>query len=105
MATIMPPGMLFRGGAEPRGRTRHFIEYGVLEAVIGLPAGLLPQAPASRRYILVIERGGGSRATREQCAVHQRRPGVPRGQEPELPAPRRHRQDRARLSQPAGRSA
>jgi type I restriction enzyme M protein len=39
MATIMPHGVLFRGGAEEEAR-QHFIERGWLEAVIGLPAGL-----------------------------------------------------------------
>ncbi|MCZ7647440.1 MAG: type I restriction-modification system subunit M [Planctomycetota bacterium] len=39
MATIMPHGVLFRGGDEKDAR-KHFIERGWLEAVIGLPAGL-----------------------------------------------------------------
>jgi type I restriction enzyme M protein len=39
MATVMPHGVLFRGGEEKEAR-RHFIEHGWLEAVIGLPAGL-----------------------------------------------------------------
>jgi type I restriction enzyme M protein len=39
MATIMPHGVLFRGGAEQEAR-KHFIERGWLEAIIGLPAGL-----------------------------------------------------------------
>ncbi|MDB6170828.1 MAG: methylase [Chthoniobacteraceae bacterium] len=39
MATIMPHGVLFRGGEEKEAR-RHFISHGWLEAVIGLPAGL-----------------------------------------------------------------
>jgi len=39
MATIMPHGVLFRGGEEKAAR-KHFIEHGWLEAVIGLPAGL-----------------------------------------------------------------
>ncbi len=39
MATIMPHGVLFRGGEEREAR-RHFIERGYLDAVIGLPAGL-----------------------------------------------------------------
>jgi type I restriction enzyme M protein len=39
MATIMPHGVLFRGGEEKVAR-KHFIEHGWLEAVIGLPAGL-----------------------------------------------------------------
>ncbi len=39
MATIMPHGVLFRGGEEKEAR-RHFIEKGWLETIIGLPAGL-----------------------------------------------------------------
>ncbi len=39
MATIMPHGILFRGGEEREAR-KHFLERGWLEAVIGLPAGL-----------------------------------------------------------------
>ena len=39
VATIMPHGVLFRGGEEKEAR-RHFIGHGWLEAVIGLPAGL-----------------------------------------------------------------
>jgi type I restriction enzyme M protein len=39
MATIMPHGVLFRGGEEKEAR-RLFIQRGWLEAIIGLPAGL-----------------------------------------------------------------
>lgn len=39
MATVMPHGVLFRGGEEREAR-KHFIERGWLEAIIGLPAGL-----------------------------------------------------------------
>lgn len=39
MATIMPHGVLFRGGDE-RDARKHFIDHGWLEAIIGLPAGL-----------------------------------------------------------------
>ena len=39
MATVMPHGVLFRGGEEREAR-RHFINKGWLEAIIGLPAGL-----------------------------------------------------------------
>jgi type I restriction enzyme M protein len=39
MATVMPHGVLFRGGEEREAR-RYFLEHGWLEAVIGLPAGL-----------------------------------------------------------------
>jgi type I restriction enzyme M protein len=39
MATVMPHGVLFRGGEEKEAR-KHFIGRGWLDAVIGLPAGL-----------------------------------------------------------------
>lgn len=39
MATVMPHGVLFRGGEEREAR-KHFMKQGWLEAVIGLPAGL-----------------------------------------------------------------
>jgi len=39
LATVMPHGVLFRGGEEREAR-KHFIERGWLEAIIGLPAGL-----------------------------------------------------------------
>jgi len=39
MATIMPHGVLFRGGDESDAR-KHFIDRGWLDAIIGLPAGL-----------------------------------------------------------------
>ena len=39
LATVMPHGVLFRGGEEREAR-KHFIERGYLEAVIGLPGNL-----------------------------------------------------------------
>lgn len=39
MAVVMPHGVLFRSGEE-RSCRRHFIQGGILEAVIGLPQGL-----------------------------------------------------------------
>ena len=39
LATIMPHGVLFRGGEEHEAR-KYFIEQGYLEAVIGLPSNL-----------------------------------------------------------------
>lgn len=66
MATIMPHGVLFRGGEEREAR-KSFIERGVLEAVIGLPANLFygtgipacilvmnKQGAAQRRHVLFI---------------------------------------------------
>jgi type I restriction enzyme M protein len=58
MATVMPHGVLFRGGEEKEAR-RHFIQKGWLEAVIGLPAGLFygTGIPAS---VLVFDKAGAS---------------------------------------------
>jgi type I restriction enzyme M protein len=39
LATVMPHGVLFRGGEEREAR-QHFIEKGYLEAIIGLPSNL-----------------------------------------------------------------
>ena len=39
MATIMPNGVLFRGGEEKEAR-KYFLKQGWLDAIIGLPAGL-----------------------------------------------------------------
>jgi type I restriction enzyme M protein len=39
LATVMPHGVLFRGGEE-RAARKHFIEQGYLEAIIGLPSNL-----------------------------------------------------------------
>lgn len=39
LASVMPHGVLFRGGEEREAR-KHFIEHGLLEAIIGLPSNL-----------------------------------------------------------------
>jgi type I restriction enzyme M protein len=39
LATVMPHGVLFRGGEE-RAARKHFIDQGYLEAIIGLPSNL-----------------------------------------------------------------
>ncbi len=66
MATVMPHGVLFRGGEEREAR-QHFIERGWLEAIIGLPAGLFygtgipacvlvmnKQGAQDRRHVVLI---------------------------------------------------
>jgi type I restriction enzyme M protein len=61
LATVMPHGVLFRGGEEREAR-KHFIDQGYLEAVIGLPGNLFYGAgiPAC---ILVLNKAGA--ATRD----------------------------------------
>jgi type I restriction enzyme M protein len=63
LATVMPHGVLFRGGEEREVR-RHFIERRVLEAVIGLPANLF-YGTGIPACILVLNKAGA--ATREHA--------------------------------------
>lgn len=56
LATIMPHGVLFRGGAEREAR-KHFIEKGYLEAVIGLPSNLF-YGTGIPACILVMNKAG-----------------------------------------------
>jgi type I restriction enzyme M protein len=62
MAVIVPHGVLFRGGAEGKIRTA-LIEENIIDAVIGLPAGLF-QTTGIPVAVLVIDRArevGGAR--------------------------------------------
>ena len=95
LATVMPHGVLFRGGEEreaapalhrqrlSRGRHR--------------PAG----QPVLRHRHSGLRPGAATRTRSQgrarQGALHQRRPRVPRRQGPELTAARGHREDRPRL--------
>jgi type I restriction enzyme M protein len=56
MATIMPHGVLFRGGEEATAR-KHFIDRGYLEAIIGLPMNLFYGTGISA-CILVMNKHG-----------------------------------------------
>ncbi len=60
MATIMPHGVLFRGGEEAEAR-RHFIEHGWLEAVIGLPAGLFYGTGIPACVLVMNKQGAATR--------------------------------------------
>ncbi|MCB1224301.1 MAG: N-6 DNA methylase [Verrucomicrobiales bacterium] len=60
MATVMPHGVLFRGGEEKEAR-RHFIERGWLEAVIGLPAGLFYGTGIPACILVVNKKGAADR--------------------------------------------
>ncbi|MBM3146278.1 MAG: type I restriction-modification system subunit M [Actinobacteria bacterium] len=68
VAVVVPHGVLFRGAAEKRIR-RHMIEENLLDAVIGLPAGLFPTTgiPVA---ILVFDRA------REKGGEHEGRTDV-----------------------------
>jgi type I restriction enzyme M protein len=58
LATVMPHGVLFRGGEE-RAARRHFIEHGWLEAVIGLPSNLF-YGTGIPACILVLNKAGSA---------------------------------------------
>jgi type I restriction enzyme M protein len=56
LATVMPHGVLFRGGEE-RDTRQHFIDSGYLEAVIGLPSNLF-YGTGIPACILVLNKAG-----------------------------------------------
>ncbi len=83
LATIMPHGVLFRGGEE-RAARKHFIDKGYLEAIIGLPSNLFygtgipacilvmnKQGAAQRSHVLFIN---ADREYREGKAQNHLRP-------------------------------
>ena len=83
LATVMPHGVLFRGGEE-RAARQYFIEQGYLEAVIGLPSNLFygtgipacilvlnKEGAATRDSVLFIN---GDREYREGKAQNHLRP-------------------------------
>ena len=88
-------------GRRREGCRKRFIKDGILEAVIGLPAGLF-YGTGIPACVLVINKNGAGQA--QERAVHQRRPGIQGRQEPELAAAGRHREDHPRLPQPARRA-
>jgi type I restriction enzyme M protein len=56
LATVMPHGVLFRGGEEREAR-KHFIDSGTLEAVVGLPGNLF-YGTGIPACILVLNKAG-----------------------------------------------
>ncbi len=83
LASVMPHGVLFRGGEEKEAR-KHFIEHGYLEAIIGLPSNLFygtgipacilvmnKQGAAERDHVLFIN---ADREYREGKAQNHLRP-------------------------------
>jgi type I restriction enzyme M protein len=58
LATVMPHGVLFRGGEEREAR-KHFIEHGYLEAIIGLPSNLF-YGTGIPACILVMNKDGAA---------------------------------------------
>lgn len=83
LASVMPHGVLFRGGEEKEAR-KYFIEHGYLEAIIGLPSNLFygtgipacilvmnKQGAADRDHVLFIN---ADREYREGKAQNHLRP-------------------------------
>ena len=94
MATIMPHGVLFRGGEEKEAR-KHFIEHG------WHGSGHRPARRTFLRHRHSRLRSGDEQKGRGQsrpCFFHQRRPRIPRGKGAKFSPPRGHLQDRPRLS-------
>lgn len=58
LATVMPHGVLFRGGEEREAR-QHFIDKGYLEAVVGLPSNLF-YGTGIPACILVLNKAGAA---------------------------------------------
>jgi type I restriction enzyme M protein len=67
MATVMPHGVLFRGGEEREAR-QYFIERGYLEAVIGLPSNLF-YGTGIPACILVLNKDGAQQRQGENGGV------------------------------------
>lgn len=59
MATVMPHGVLFRGGDEREAR-KYFIDHGYLEAIIGLPSNLF-YGTGIPACILVMNKEGAAK--------------------------------------------
>jgi len=59
LASVMPHGVLFRGGEEREAR-KHFIEHGYLEAIIGLPGNLF-YGTGIPACILVMNKAGAAK--------------------------------------------
>lgn len=58
LASVMPHGVLFRGGEEREAR-KHFIDHGQLEAIIGLPSNLF-YGTGIPACILVLNKDGAA---------------------------------------------
>lgn len=60
LATVMPHGVLFRGGEEREAR-KYFIDHGYLEAVIGLPSNLFYGTGIPACILVLNKAGAGQR--------------------------------------------
>ena len=96
VATVMPHGVLFRGGAEGTIRQR-IIEDDLLDTVIGLGPNLFYGTGIPAAILILRAKGSKPPTAAGQGAVHQRRPGLRRGSRPEPSAPSRRREDHRHL--------
>ena len=96
VATVMPHGVLFRGGAE-RDIREGFLKDDLLEAVIGLAPNLFYGTGIPACILVLRSQGREARRAPRQGAIHQRRRGVSGRAGAELPAARARREDRERL--------
>jgi type I restriction enzyme M protein len=94
MAIILPHGVLFRGGAEERIRTK-LLKDGHIDTVIGLPANLFYSTGIPGLHPRAEEVQEARRR-----AVHQRRRALRQGQAPEPTERGAHRQDHRHLPIP-----
>jgi len=60
LATVMPHGVLFRGGEEQVAR-KYFIEKGYLEAIIGIPSNLFYGTPIPACLLIMNKQGAAER--------------------------------------------
>ena len=96
VATVMPHGVLFRGGAEGVIR-RRIIEEDLLDTVIGLGPNLFYGTGIPAAILILRAKGSKPPAAAVQGAVHQRRPRLRRRSRPEPPAPPRRGEDHRHL--------
>lgn len=68
LATVMPHGVLFRGGDEREAR-KHFISSGYLEAIIGMPSNLF-YGTGIPACILVMNKDGATNKKGERLREH-----------------------------------
>ena len=95
-ATVMPHGVLFRGGAERDIRTA-LLDDDIIEAVIGLAPNLF-YGTGIPACVLVLRAPASKPADRAGKVLFiNADPRVRRRPHPELPAPRAHREDRVRV--------
>ena len=95
-ATVMPHGVLFRGGAERDIRTR-LLDDDIIDAVIGLAPNLFYGTGIPACVLVLRAPGTKPAGAGREGAVHQRRRRVRGRAGAELPAPRARREDRLRL--------